>query len=119
MSRDTWVMFEGEAPAIEVVQLVLEDYVRDLGNVRWDERQRVLYATLPGKPSDALRRVFPNRQARHWGVDERWFEVSMVGVSDKPVLSIATRSQDDITNAVAENFAKVAAACFQGRVVEG
>lgn len=101
-------------PDIQVITEVLEDYLNGL-YVEIVEHQ-------PGFLSVCLKGYHTGMFKRHGGVtrrsgsvfDERYFEVWV----HKKGMTVTTRMQDDVTNALAENFARRCAQRWDGELDE-
>lgn len=90
---------------------MLEDYFRQLGTVHWN-RDR-FFVMLPGKPSAALRCIYPSRQVTLH--DARWIEVWL----GEDCLDVILRAQDDVTHAMGLGLATLAARVWNGRLEYG
>jgi hypothetical protein len=115
LSSDRFVYWKEETPSREQIQLVLEDYVRDLAeSVKWEQDR--FFVKLPGMCSNPAARVTDNdtlrRVAEEDRKNERWIEVWM----DKKCLDVITRRGDWITNSIADTFAKICAQFWNGRL---
>lgn len=107
-------------PTRESVILLVQDFCLGLGVLR--EEGNRLFVTLPGSPRWPYQRVGPAapHQREAWlemGRDSdgtprpRWIEV----VFGEDNVDVLTRSQDPITNAIADGLALALARGFQGR----
>lgn len=119
MACDRFVWFErGQVPPKEDVGRVLEDYLGDFlvknewGGGRWNVQ-------LVGSTSWPFRRlaeVEGTAQATFWNSPEakrdRWFEV-YIGDDN---IDVITRQSDEVTNNIADGFAKLLARFWQGRL---
>ncbi len=95
-------------PKRAAVRAFLEDFIGDPTAVRWKGRR--FFVDIPGKGSDALRRVAERNapelyQARRWV--EVWFE--------RRSIEIMTRGHDQFTSAIAEGLADGIAGFWRGR----
>lgn len=120
MSSDRFVYWNDRKPTREQLQLVLEDYVRDLAeSVEWDEEGSRFFVKLPGMGCHPATRIADDAvMERMYLMDqktERWFEVF---VCDDNV-DIITRHGDRITHAIATEFARICAQFWQGRLEMG
>jgi hypothetical protein len=118
MACDRFVYWNEKKPTQEQVQLVLEDYVRDLATeVKWDQGR--FYVVLPGMGSNPLARVsdwpLMADMAKEQRETERWIEVWL----GDDCLDVITRHADEITNNIASGFAKLCARYWKGRLEEG
>ncbi len=100
------------------MQLVLEDYVRDLATeVTWQEDRFIVL--LPGMGSHPATRIADSDTARMVLMEdrknERWFEVYL-GADN---LDVITRHGDWITNAIATEFARICAQFWRGHMEMG
>ena len=119
MGRGRKVLYGEVVPTREQVGEALSRYLlgRPSGEaapgaaVEWREAQGCYVATLPGAPADAWPRplAYPTSRARCNPNEERWFEVWLL---DPAQMDIVARSADDITNAVADGFARACAYAF-------
>lgn len=116
MAADTFVYWKNKKkPTRKELTVVLEDYMRGLGKVRWD-RDR-FFVDIPGKVSWPFARILPDtNKAKAMAEDpmERWFEV-YVG---KDNIDIITRQMDELTNNIATGFAKLCARYWEGELEE-
>jgi hypothetical protein len=114
MACDRFVVWKNAAPPPrEQVQLVLEDYVRDLATeVRWHKDRFIV--TLPGMGSHPAARISDSATLRLAAQEdrknERWFEVCFGDDN----LDVITRRGDWITNAIATEFARICAQFWRG-----
>lgn len=109
MAFDRFIYWRKKRPSWNALDMVLRDYVRGLGRVRW-HRDRWI-CTLRGGRSDALRRMllrdqrrlarFYVRVAHDSNSRTRWFEVHW-GVNN---IDVITRQTDEVTTAIADSFA--------------
>ena len=125
MARDVFVHWKSEAPSTQDVQAALEDYTAGLGaQITWAQDRFMV--TLPGVPSYPFQRVGPATEAQRkaWVLSareddgsprRRWFEVWL----DDESMDVITRDMDEITNAVAREFAVICARGWRGRLQEG
>lgn len=119
MGRGRKVLYGEVVPTHEQVGEALSRYLlgRAPGEsapgaaVEWREAQECYVATLPGAPADAWLRplAYPTARARFNPNDARWFEVWLL---DPAHIDVVTRSADDLTNAVADGFARACAYAF-------
>lgn len=102
MALDRFVYFD-RMPHMNAIQDNLDGYLFDFGaEVKWDKDR--WFVTLPGKPE-----IDPRIGARLH--DERWFEV-WIG---EDCVDVITRQTDELTNVIAEGFARRIARKLQGR----
>ncbi len=119
MACDRFIYWRnGVPPSRDHVQLVLEDYVRDLATeVKWDGDR--FFVLLPGMGSHpATRLPAPPEYAAIYRSDrenERWFEVYL-GTDN---IDVITRRSDRITSAIATEFARICAQFWQGELEMG
>lgn len=127
MALDRFVYFEKEVPTREQVTIILEDYLHGLGEIDRDDKDRV-FVKIPGAYSSPFRRI-NERAARDQKVfgpggdledPGRWFEV-FFDLNDEggKNIDVITRMADEVTNVIAEGFAKLIARYFQGRLEQG
>lgn len=118
MACDRFVYWKTkDKPSREQIQLVLEDYVRDLAkSVEWDEKGSRFFVALPGMCSNPAARVTESDTIRGMAAEdrmnERWFEV-YVGDDN---IDVITRHGDWITNAIATEFARICAQFWNGKL---
>lgn len=121
MACDRFVYWKkGNEPTREQLQLVLEDYVRDLAeSVEWDGPGHRFFVKLPGMCSNPAARFTDSDMIRRMAIEdrktERWFEVYV----DDDNVDVMTRHSDWITNGIATEFAKICAQFWQGRLEMG
>jgi len=99
-------------PDTQVIKEVLEDYLGELYDEINEHQPGFLSVKLKGAPSQMFARhgSYPNRGA---GMQkERWFEVWV----HKKGITITIRMQDDVTGALAENFARRCAQRWDGEI---
>jgi len=113
MALDRFVYWkEDKIPTRDQIQLALEDYVRDLATeVKWDKDR--FFVTLPGTCSHPLARLSDWSGVRAMAEEkrERWFEVYVA----KDSIDVMTRQMDEVTNNIAEGFAKLCARWWEGK----
>ena len=122
MAYDRFVHFKkGQVPSKQVVQYLLEDYLGDFliknewGGGRWT-------ATLVGHTSWPFRRIAEfqgTARSAHWTSEEskqeeRWLEVFIA----KDNIDVITRQTDEVTNIIADGFARLLARAWNGRLEE-
>lgn len=109
MSADFAVRWDkyDQAPTVAALRKALRGYLGDLGTI--ETLKGVLYATLPGKPSNPFGITYRD--------DERWFEVFRYVEENKKYCAVlvTTRMQDEITNCIARGFASAIARHWQGK----
>jgi len=134
VALDRFVRWQTDArPTREELQLVIEDYLDESGESRWDEDSRRFWITFartgdrrPGeKPqarhSDAFRRTGAATSAQKayamecYHDDIRSIEVYV----DDDSVDVITRAADDFTNGVAARLAEVLGRLFDGLVEAG
>lgn len=109
MAFDRFIYWRKKRPSWKALDMVLRDYVRGLGRVRWNNDRWI--CTLHGRRSDALQRILSRRRdrlarfyvrvAHDSDSRERWFEVHW-GVNN---IDVITRQTDEVTTAIADAFA--------------
>ena len=115
MAADTFVHWGKNRPTRAQLRMVLEDYVRDLGTVKWDKDR--FYVTIPGNTSWPFVRLLADTSKAKASVEtsrERWFEVYV----DSKSIDIITRQMDALTNNIATGFATLAAQYWEGVLEE-
>ena len=115
MPLDRFVYWKKEIPTKGQIQFALEDYVRDLAiEVKWD-RDR-FFVTLPGTCTHPLARLSDWSGVRAMAEEkrERWFEVYVA----EDNIDVMTRQMDEVTDNIAEGFAKLCARFWEGKLEE-
>jgi hypothetical protein len=124
MARDVFVYWSEQKPTRAELQRVLEDYLRGIATeIAWDQDR--FFVTLPGSPSCPLARDEGTPEPLRRAVDTehdgqprpRWIEV-WISPMDGAV-DVMTRSMDEVTNAVAREFAAIIARRWRGRIEDG
>lgn len=101
MARDRFIRFEQRVPSRGEVEIAIRSYVEGLADhVYWD-RDR-FFVMVPGM---AARIDVPVR---------RWFEVYL----GPTLIDVMTREMDDVTNAIADGFARLVARTYEGKLEE-
>jgi len=108
VALDRFIRFEGAAPSNRDIEQVLEIFFGGLAeSIRWAVDRWFVF--LVGEESKLA--IGPSgeviRQPAEPYRGGRWIEV--VAPSDRLVLDVITRQQDDATNALAEGLAKLCA----------
>lgn len=106
MAIDRIVDWKETVPTREEVTQALLDYMGDFGG-KITIRGQWTDVLLPGKPSDPFRKAHRD--------DDRWFEIFF---SDDHI-SVITRDQDRLTNAIAYGFAVACAQHWQAEYSDG
>lgn len=122
MALDRFVCFTNEIPTLSQLQCILEDYLGGIGKI--DYQEHCWFISLPGAPSFPFKRIVaePNLQASLNA--ERWFEVYVGSISQTkengmgPNIDVITRSADELTNTIAQGFAKAIARYYQAEIDE-
>ncbi len=112
MGLDRFVLFKDEKPTLEELKLILEDYLGGLGTI--DYQEGCWFVTFPGKPSFPFKRSHPDYAWAGASLhDERWFEVHVCSLDQKPEenmgpnVDIITRFQDELVGNIADGFANL------------
>lgn len=112
MSLDRIVIFKEKVPTKENIGMVLEDYLGELAvEVMWN-RERYM-AVLKGPGSNPFKRLVGGPFTTS-ETSERWIEVVLDLDSKEPSVDVLTRRQDEITNNIADGFAKLLARYWDG-----
>lgn len=110
-------------PEIDVVLLLLENYLHGTGEITRD--QETLFANLPGTPAPTIQvpgQSYPEKTippAR----EKRWFEV-FVQMNFKDwdenyhFVSVITRQQDEFVQNVASGFGRLLARRLEGKYID-
>ena len=100
-------------PDVQAIREILEDYLSGLYMQIEEHQPGFLSVKLKGRQTRMFKR---HGGVVHMGVDpvERWFEVWV----HKKGMTITTRMQDDVTNALATDFAKRCAQRWDGDLDE-
>lgn len=122
MSHDLIVRFSrsNPRPTLKVLRMFLEDFVAGVGAVTWGESR--FYVNFAGHPSHAYRRCDIRGQevgeewhthlsSDHGNPRERWIEVW----SNRSVVCVMTRDQDQFVNGIARQLAMLIAHRWDGK----
>ena len=108
MAFDRFVIWNGKGPEKEHIKEVLEDFLNGISSsIEWVD-ENTLIATLIGTGSSMFRRHGGKLPYR----EERWIEVYVIPKS----IDVITRMQDDLTNALAHEFATRCAMFWDGKL---
>jgi hypothetical protein len=109
MAYDRFIKWNPQLPLPEQKRIgeILHQYVSEIGIVEWKEDR--FYVSFKGKGTQPF--TTKAKEVYNPYRDERWFEV-WIG---EEKISVITREQDPITNAIAEGFAALIARYFQGK----
>jgi hypothetical protein len=102
MSLDRFVQWNKKKPDRDEILSALRGYMGELGTIEIDDKGWV-FVVIPGKPSEPLSTMWKRD-------DERWFEIFF----DDNKIDIITRTQDTLTNCIAEGFAKFCERYWEG-----
>lgn len=105
MARDLFVYWQDKKPTKEVFELVLKNYLGEIGTVEFNNKRGT--CSLPGKLTHPFKDVpgFPQEVCvAAQETPERWFEVFW-HTGETNTIDIITRQQDYFTNVVATGLA--------------
>lgn len=112
MPTDRFVYWKTEErPTLDQVREVCEDFVGEVGNVRWEPKIARIIIALPGLCSEPLRRSGRITDAAAHRFDDkrqpfkRWIEVFVHDDPDHEV-DVITRHADPFTDALADRLAE-------------
>lgn len=124
MARDRFVQWGDSRPSREDILSVLGDYVRGLASdIEWQGDR--YFVNFPGRLSFPFQRTGPATEALRAAWQEqsstdsedginRWFEVWL----GDDCIDVITRGMDEITNVLADGFAKVCARGWNGKLTD-
>lgn len=114
MSLDRFVRFDKKKPTVDELKHILEDYIKDLGSISYSSNESVWFVKLPGKPSFPFKTIYP--EMGHQVHEERWFEVWVGALDVANNIDVLTRQADELTNVIAEGYAKIVARFFEAEI---
>jgi len=109
VSVDRFVRFDKKKPTLDELKNILEDYIEGIGSISYSHNGSVWFVKLPGKPSFPFKRIHPDMDNQVH--EERWFEVWLGSLPDN--IDVITRQADELTNVIAEGYAKIVARFFE------
>ena len=113
MATDRIICWQDVTPSVNEIAVALADYMGDdIGRVQWNDDSR-WYVFLPGESSHPQQRLLPGGPTVTMRI-ERDFEV----VPGSDSLSVITRDQSPLVQAIADGFVKFAVAFWKARLEE-